>query len=149
VPRYLSRVYSDPDPRAYGLSFYSYMILPTTTQFRFSADEGYTLGTFGEFLECQGQQQVDSLGYSALPVSLVKDGFAQLKRIPGSQVPTPTTAFIQQCNNPTYSANGTNALADHDPRPPACDKRGPTQCAVPAGGAAGAAGSAGRRSSKS
>jgi hypothetical protein len=89
---------------------------------------------------------MDSLGYSALPVSLVKDGFAQLKRIPGSQVPTPTTAFIQQCDNPTYSANGTNALADHDPRPLACDKRGPAQCTVPAGGAAGPAS---RRSSKS
>ena len=106
-----------PRPRSAHLRAVVLLVhdLPATTQFQFSAAKGYRLGAFGEFLECQGQQQVDSLGYSALPVSLVKDGFVQLKRIPGSQVPTPTSALIRQCQNPTYSANGTNALAGHRP----------------------------------
>jgi ABC-type phosphate transport system substrate-binding protein len=124
----LSRVYTDRDPRTYELSFYSYMILPTDTSFGFSTGKGYTLGAFGQYLLCQGQQQVDALGYSALPINLVKAGYAQLRRIPGASVPTTTTAFIARCHNPTFSTNGTNTLANTDPMPPACDKRGPAQC---------------------
>ena len=131
-PRYLtaglSAVYTDRDPRAYELSSYSYLILPTTKQFGFSASKGYTLGAFGGYLLCQGQQLVDTLGYSALPAGLVKAGYTQLRKIPGSRVPAITTAFIRGCHNPAFSANGTNALANNDPMPPACDKQGRTQC---------------------
>ena len=90
--------------------------------------KGYTLGAFGAYLLCQGQVPLDALGYSALPINLVEAGFTQLQKIPGSQVPTTTAAQIQKCNNPTFSTNGTNTLADDDPNPPACDKQGPTQC---------------------
>ena len=134
----LSNVYSDTDPRTYELSSYSYMILPTDTSFGLTSDKGYTLGAFGSYLLCQGQQQVDQLGYSALPINLVEDGYAQLQQIPGNQVTTATSTFIQSCNNPTFSTNGTNTLADDDPMPPACDKQGSTQCTTATGGAAGA-----------
>jgi len=133
----LSQVYTDPDPRTYELSSYSYMIVPTDTSLGFTTDRGFTLGTFGQFLLCQGQQQVDSLGYSALPINLVEAGFAQLQKIPGAQVPTATADFIKACNNPTFSTDGTNTLADTDPQPPACDKQGPTQCITAAGSASG------------
>jgi ABC-type phosphate transport system substrate-binding protein len=122
----LSGVYTDTDPRNYELSYYSYMILPTDTSDGFTSDEGYSLGAFGSYLLCQGQQQVDFLGYSALPISLVEAGYAQLQKIPGNQVTAPTS--LQQCDNPTYTTNGTNALANNDPMPPACDQQGPTQC---------------------
>lgn len=131
----LSGVYADADPRTYELSSYSYMILPTDTSKGMTASKGATLGAFGAYLLCQGQQQVDALGYSALPINLVEAGYAQLQKIPGASVPTATTAIIRQCHNPTFSTNGTNTLAEHDPYPPACDKQGRSQCATGTGGA--------------
>jgi phosphate ABC transporter phosphate-binding protein len=131
----LSAVYTDTDPRTYELSSYSYMILPTDTALGMTTAKGYTLGAFGAYLLCQGQQQVDALGYSALPINLVEDGYQQLQKIPGNTVATATTAIIQQCHNPTFSTNGTNTLADTDPYPPACDKEGPTECSTATGGA--------------
>jgi phosphate ABC transporter phosphate-binding protein len=131
----LTQVYADPDPRTYELSYYSYMILPTDASAPMTSDKGYTLGAFGQYLLCQGQQQVDSLGYAALPINLVEAGYAQLQRDPGASLPTSTSAFIASCNNPTFSADGTNTLANTDPMPPGCDKQGPTQCAAATSGA--------------
>jgi phosphate ABC transporter phosphate-binding protein len=125
----LSNVYTNTDPRNYELSAYSYFILPTDLSHGMTDNKGYTIGTFGSYALCLGQQQVDVLGYSALPINLVEDGFAQLKKIPGSTVPTETSAAIAQCHNPTFSTNGTNTLAEHDPQPLPCDKQGSTQCA--------------------
>ncbi len=133
----LSQVYTNNDPRTYELSSYSYMILPTTTEYGFSTAKGLTLGDFGKYLLCQGQSQVDALGYSALPINLVQAGFGQLQTIPGAQVPTATTDIIKSCNNPTFSTDGTNTLAKNDPYPPACDKQGTTQCVIGTGGAKG------------
>ncbi len=129
----LSQVYTDPDPRTYELSAYSYMIVPTDLSNGFTSDKGATLGAFGQYLLCQGQQAVDALGYSALPINLVEDGFAQLQKIPGASVPTTTTAILAGCNNPTFSPDGTNLLAITDPMPPACDQQGATQCAPASG----------------
>ena len=131
----LSNVYTDPDPRTYELSSYSYMILPTDLSPPMNTAKGYTLGAFGSYLLCQGQVPLDALGYSSLPINLVEAGFQQLQKIPGNQVPTTTTTQIQNCHNPTFSTNGTNTLADDDPYPPACDKQGTTQCSTATGGA--------------
>jgi len=112
------------------------MILPTDLKAQqFSTAKGYTLGRFGMYLLCQGQVPLDNLGYSSLPINLVETGFQQLQKIPGNNVPTQTLQQIQTCNNPTFSTNGTNTLAVHDPFPPACDKQGPTQCTTGTGGA--------------
>ena len=126
----LSGVYSNTDPRNYELSAYSYFILPTDTSDGMTTNKGYTIGSFGNYALCLGQSQVDVLGYSALPINLVQAGFAQLQKVPGSTVPAETTAAIAQCNNPTFSTNGTNTLAVNDPQPLACDKQGSTQCAA-------------------
>jgi len=126
----LSQVYTDPDPRTYELSYYSYLIVPTDLTRNIKSDaQGLSLGVYGSFLLCQGQQQVDNLGYSALPINLVEAGYAQLRNIPGAQVPDTTSAFIQACDNPTFSPDGTNTLATTDPMPPACDQQGTVQCA--------------------
>src|SRR5262249_54569076 len=93
----LSEVYTNDDPRTYELSSYSYMILPTTSEYGFSAAKGYTLGDFGKYLLCQGQAQVDALGYSALPINLVQAGFGQLQAIPGNRVPSASQDFIRSC----------------------------------------------------
>jgi phosphate transport system substrate-binding protein len=128
----LSQVYTNPDRRTYPLSSYSYMILPTDSNFGVTPAKGATLGDFGKYLLCQGQNQVDALGYSALPINLVQAGFDQLRKIPGANVPN---INIRTCNNPTFSTNGTNTLATTDPYPSACDKKGPSQCVAGTGGA--------------
>jgi hypothetical protein len=129
----LSQVYTDTDPRTYELSSYSYMILPTDLADGMSTNKGYTLATFGQYLLCRGQQAVDGLGYSALPINLVEDGYAQLQKVPGASLPATTAAFIASCNNPTFSPDGTNLLAITDPMPPACDQAGAAQCAAATG----------------
>ena len=128
----LSPVYTDPDPRTYELSYYSYLIVPTDLSNGMTTDKGYTLGIFGQYLLCQGQQQVDALGYAALPINLVEDGFAQLANVPGADVPTTTAAILAGCANPTFSSDGTDTLAQTDPFPPACDQQGADPC-VPLG----------------
>jgi phosphate ABC transporter phosphate-binding protein len=121
----LTQVYTDPDPRTYPLSSYSYMIVPTTTASPFNASKGATLGAFGYYLLCQGQQTMGPLGYSPLPINLVQAGFQQIQRIPGAQA---QNINIAGCNNPTFSTNGTNTLVTSAKQPPACDKAGPQQC---------------------
>jgi ABC-type phosphate transport system substrate-binding protein len=130
----LSQVYTDTDPRTYELSYYSYMILPTDLTLGMTTDKGFTLGAFGQYLLCQGQQQVDALGYAALPINLAEAGYAQLQKVPGASLPATTSAFIASCNNPTFAPDGTDTLANNDPMPPACDHQGPVQCTT--GGAA-------------
>ena len=124
----LSQVYTDTDPRTYELSYYSYLIVPTDSNFGFSTDKGYTLGAFGQYLLCKGQQTVAQLGYAALPINLVEDGYAQLQKVPGASLPATASAFIANCANPTISADGTDDLASTVPMPPACDQQGPMQC---------------------
>jgi phosphate ABC transporter phosphate-binding protein len=131
----LSGVYASSDKRAYPLSSYSYMVIPTSLDNGFSNEKGNTLADFANYFLCQGQQQADALGYSPLPINLVEAGFDQIKRIPGAVI---ENINIANCKNPTFSADGTNTLAKTAPQPPACDAKGPTQCGTAAeGGAAG------------
>lgn len=125
----LSQVYTNSDPRSYPLSNYSYMILPTDPQY--DTNKGYTLGSFVRYALCQGQNQVDALGYSALPINLAQAGLGQLGKIHGAGN---VSVDIKGCQNPTFSSDGTNTLAKTDPFPPACDKKGPTQCVAGTGG---------------
>ena len=127
----LAGVYTNPDPRAYPLSSYSYMILPTEVAGTFNAAKGKALGDFGYYFLCEGQQRADDLGYSPLPINLVQAGFDQLRRVPGVDA---QTVNIASCNNPTFSADGTNTLANTAPQPSECDRRGVSQCSAGTGG---------------
>jgi phosphate ABC transporter phosphate-binding protein len=129
----LSQVYRSADARTYPLSSYSYIILPTSQDAGFSPDKGRTLADFGAYFLCEGQQSAETLGYSPLPINLVQAGQTQIKKIPGGD---PVIKGINDCNNPTFSPDGSNRLANEAPYPPECDKQGPTQCATGTGGAA-------------
>jgi phosphate ABC transporter phosphate-binding protein len=129
----LTGVYNSTDPRTYPLSSYSYMIVPTTSDYGFTAGKGRTLADFTSYFLCEGQQQAETLGYSPLPINLVQAGQAQMLKIPGGD---PQVKGINQCNNPTFSPDGSNRLATTAPMPADCDKQGPTQCAKGTGGAA-------------
>jgi phosphate transport system substrate-binding protein len=89
-PDYLTQilddVYNNPDPSAYPMSSYSYMIVPTAVGGVFNDAKGYTLGEFVKYVVCEGQKQAGALGYSPLPNNLVKAAFDQISRIPGSKV---------------------------------------------------------------
>lgn len=128
----LEDVYTDPDPRSYPLSSYSYFILPTKVQGQFNEAKGRTLGAFAYYAMCQAQQQSASLGYSPMPINLVQASFEQIKKVPGVEV---QNIDLKQCKNPTFSPDGTNLLAANAPMPAACDKQGPDQCATGTGGA--------------
>ncbi|MGW3666857.1 phosphate ABC transporter substrate-binding protein PstS [Streptomyces sp. NPDC005141] len=136
----LDGVYNDSDRRNYPLSSYSYMILPLKVQGTFTKAKGKTLGAFSYYFMCQGQQQAPSLGYSPLPINLVKAGFEQIRRIPGVQA---RSINIKGCNNPTFSSDGHNKLADTAPYPAACDKKGAPPCTTGSGGAKEGGGSGG------
>ena len=114
----LESVYANPDPRAYPMSSYSYMVIPTTTDAPFNTDKGKTLSTFINYFLCQGQQKADILGYSPLPKNLVLAGFDQVKRIPGA-VASPS---IETCNNPALD------ILNSAPAPDPCTKAGATGC---------------------
>jgi phosphate ABC transporter phosphate-binding protein len=128
----LASVYTDSDKRTYPLSSYSYIILPTALEDGFTNDKGVTLADFGAYFLCEGQQSAEVLGYSPLPINLVKAGQKQIQKIPGGN---PVIKGIAGCNNPTFSADGSNNLAKTAPYPPECDKQGATQCATGTGGA--------------
>ncbi|MFD9005344.1 phosphate ABC transporter substrate-binding protein PstS [Streptomyces sp. NPDC059582] len=128
----LNGVYTDSDKRNYPLSSYSYMILPLKVQGTFTKAKGKTLGAFSYYFMCQGQQRAPQLGYSPLPINLVKAGFDQIRRIPGVQT---KNVNLKGCNNPTFSADGHNKLAETAPYPKACDKQGAAPCTSGSGGA--------------
>ncbi|WP_371496953.1 phosphate ABC transporter permease PstA [Kitasatospora sp. NBC_00374] len=128
----LDGVYDAPEPAAYPLSSYSYMAVHTTEVGDFKPDKGHTLAAFGYYFLCEGQQKADQLGYSPLTEDLVKSGFQQLAKIPGSE----RRAFdAGKCNNPTFGPGGTNPYAASADQPQDCDKKGSTvQCATGTGG---------------
>lgn len=121
----LDGVYGGKDPRNYELSSYSYLILPTRVGGQFNAEKGKTLGAFSYYAMCQAQQQSESLGYSPMPINLVKASFDQIKKIPGVVV---QNIDITKCKNPTFSADGSNTLAKTAPMPLVCDAKGAKQC---------------------
>lgn len=131
----LTNVYASDDPRAYPMSSYSYMIVPTQTTKVFTREKGSTLGTFAQYMLCEGQQQAADLGYSPLTINLVKSGFDQIHKIPGAEG---VTTDINNCNNPTFNAgdsDSSNKIATEAPMPADCDKVGTVQCTKGTGGA--------------
>ncbi|HEX5616402.1 MAG TPA: phosphate ABC transporter substrate-binding protein PstS [Acidimicrobiia bacterium] len=130
----LGNVYTFPDNRAYPVSSYSYMIVPTSVTDRFSREEGTTLGRFILYFLCAGQQKAEQLGYSPLPKVLVENGFAAVRKIPGAPAPPP----IAQCANPTITGN---FITGASPPPPDDAKNTPGTTAPGSSGSGGGSGS--------
>jgi ABC-type phosphate transport system substrate-binding protein len=80
---------------AYPLSWYAMAVTQTSQT---PAGVGAELGQYLKYAVCQGQAEVNPLGYAALPPSLVKDAFQAIRHINGAADPgllTPTN-----CPNP-------------------------------------------------
>ena len=156
----LDDVYTDPDPRTYPLSSYSYLIVPRNSRTvggktygplpKFTDSKGVTLSTYVNHILCQDQQESSELGYSPLPEPMVVGGFLQDGHIPGA-VASPAAHNYSTCNNPAYD-DGVDKLTASAPYPSPCQKAGePLNCVVVDGkpqstggtGGTGASGSSG------
>jgi phosphate transport system substrate-binding protein len=122
----LAGVYTNPDPRTYPVSSYSYMIVPTTTAAPFTEGKGNTLGQFILYFLCTGQQKAKQLGYSPLPPNLVGFGFEAVSKIPGA----PTPPALKDCANPTITGQFSLKNA---PLPSAASKKGAARSAAGSG----------------
>jgi len=128
----LDSVYTFTDNRSYPLSSYSYLIVPRNpkppTIFNSPSGKGRTLSTYIHYMLCAGQQQMAPLGYSPLPLNLVKGGLLQVSHLPGF---APGTDTLSNCNNPTFNSRGQLTILLTAKHPTACQKLGaPLNCKV-------------------
>lgn len=133
----LDEVYTNPDPRAYPISSYSYMLIPTGAQDqRMTTAKRQTLADFMFYSLCAGQTKAGAYGYSSLPLNLVQAGFEQLAKLktadPAVEI---TNRDVRSCNNPTFDGKNPNknVLAEKAPQPAACDKAGAGPCGTETG----------------
>ena len=132
----LSDVYTHPDPRAYPISSYSYMILPVgkdgdPNEHRMTTAKRQTLADFLTYSLCAGQSKAGAYGYSPLPVNLVQAGFSQVQQLKAADANVDVTGRdITKCNNPTLDPKdrSKNALAEIAPQPLACSRAGAAPC---------------------
>jgi len=133
----LDNVYTNSDKRAYPISSYSYMIIPTgPTDTRMTTAKRQTLADFMYYSLCAGQTKAGPYGYSPLPLNLVQAGFDQIAKL---KVADPavdlTDRDVKSCNNPTFDGKNLskNKLAEIAPQPAACDKEGEGPCGTDTG----------------
>ena len=133
----LDGVYNATDPRAYPLSSYSYIIIPTgASDQRMSTAKRQTLGDFMYYSLCEGQAKAGPYGYSPLPLNLVQAGFTQLAKLKEADPAVDiTNRDVTRCNNPTFVAGNLkeNRLAQIAPQPAECDKDGEGPCGTATG----------------
>lgn len=150
-PLYLTQilddVYSFDDPRAYPLSSYSYMILPTGADDpRMTTNKRQALVDLMFYSLCEGQGKAGPYGYSPLPLNLVQAGFQQLAKLKAADPKVDLqNRDATKCNNSTFDGQdlNRNRLAEVAPQPAACDKQGQGPCAgggVPGPGNGGGSG---------
>jgi phosphate transport system substrate-binding protein len=128
----LDGVYRATDPRAYPLSSYSYMLLPTgPTDQKMTTAKRQTLADFMFYSLCEGQGKAGAYGYSPLPLNLVEAGFTQIRKLKTADAKVDIAGKdAKACNNPTFDKSdpGNNKLAEIAPQPAACDKVGAGPC---------------------
>jgi hypothetical protein len=70
-----------------------------------------SLSTFIDYFLCAGQGDAQNLGYSPIPLNLVKGGLLQVTHIPwAGATPNPTT--LAGCDNPTFTDGVLTVLKD-------------------------------------
>jgi phosphate ABC transporter phosphate-binding protein len=133
----LDGVYTNPDPRAYPISSYSYMIIPTDANDpRMTTAKRQTLADFLYYSLCSGQTKAGPYGYSPLPLNLVQAGFQQVAKLKQADPKVNlTNRNVTTCHNPTFVAGhlSENHLAQIAPQPAACDKQGAGPCGTDTG----------------
>jgi len=130
----LTNVYTNPDPRTYPLSSYSYGIIPTSSSdARMDTYKRQTLADFLAYSVCNGQGEVGNIGYSSLPLNLVQRSFEQIGLLKAADPNVELTSQVPTtCNNPTFDPKNPNSnkLAVTAPAIPACDHKGAGPCDI-------------------
>jgi phosphate transport system substrate-binding protein len=133
----LDDVYTNPDPRAYPISSYSYMIIPTGSDDpRMTTAKRQSIADFLFYSLCAGQTKAGPFGYSPLPVNLVTAGFQQIAQLKKADAKVNlTNRDVRSCNNPTFDGKNPsrNLLAEIAPQPASCDKQGEGPCGTETG----------------
>jgi phosphate transport system substrate-binding protein len=133
----LDGVYTNRDSRAYPISSYSYMIIPTGADDpRMTTAKRQTLADFLYYSLCSGQSKAGPYGYSPLPLNLVQAGFDQIAKLKKADPKVNlTNRDVTTCNNPTFVKGNLaeNHLAQIAPMPAACDKQGAGPCGTDTG----------------
>ncbi len=133
----LNNVYTNPDKRAYAMSSYSYMIIPTSaSDQRMTTPKRQALTDFIYWSICGGQAEMGPIGYSPLPINLVEASFQQMNKLHTADKAVQIgTENVTTCHNPTFVAGhpDENFLAKIAPEPPACDQSGQGPCEAGAG----------------
>jgi len=133
----LDDVYRNPDPRAYPISSYSYLIMPTgSADQRMTTSKRQTLADFTYYSLCAGQTSAGAYGYSPLPLNLVEAGFEQVAKLKQADSGVDLTdRDVESCNNPTFDGKNKNknVLAEIAPMPADCDKEGEGPCGTVTG----------------
>ena len=99
----LEGVYANPNPSAYPISSYSYMIVPNKTGL--AADKSAVLGKFMMYFACDGQATASLLGYSPLPKNLVSIVFDAVRDLPAGHPDVPSEPSSANCKNPTLTGS--------------------------------------------
>jgi phosphate transport system substrate-binding protein len=130
----LEPVFASTDRRAYPLSSYASMLVPTSaTDSGMTTAKRQTLADFAYYAMCQGQRTAALLGYAPLPLNLVKAGFTQIDRLGAADPLVDLTELtVSTCGNPTFIDDYPNRdhLGSIAPEPPPCEKAGQGPCGV-------------------
>ena len=128
----LTGVYTNPDPRAYPISYYSYLIIPTgSADPRMTTAKRQSLADFATYALCKGQTKSGAFGYGALPLNLVRAGFDQIARLKTADPAVDLVDHdVAHCDNPTFDKTNLekDLLTQIAPLPAACDKQGAGPC---------------------
>jgi phosphate ABC transporter phosphate-binding protein len=123
----LTPVFNSPQPGAYSISAYSYLLM--AEQSEIASSKQAVEAQYVQFLACDGQKAAGVLGYSPLPPNLVQADFDAVEKITGTALPPPTAS---NCADP-YITGAFNAGGQAG--------SGPTITGTTAGSAGGASSS--------
>ncbi len=143
----LSGVYTSPDPLAYPISAYSYILVqcaPNST--RSTCTSAYpnqgianTMAQFMEYVACAGQVHMATIGYAPLPPALSQF----LANAVGWMLGQPAQQLsASNCSNPTFSGN-LGSGSSPPPLPPIGNAPGAAAAGPAATGKTAASGNAG------
>lgn len=125
----LSGVYDATDPRAYQLSSYAYEIVPTgATDPTMTTAKRQSLLDLTAYALCGGQPAGG--GYAALPLNLVQEGFAEVRRLGDADAGVDLTdRDASHCDSWTFDPSTLQDTLDQTvPAPPICDSIGAGPC---------------------
>ena len=117
----LSGVYSSPNPLAYPISAYSYLVTqcakagdrPTCQGDYANGGITETLKRWMQYIECDGQIAMARIGYSPLPPNLSQEMSNSIARMSGT---APVQLTAANCSNPRFHGSlGDNSTSPPDP----------------------------------